>query len=250
MKSFINKILDVPKLILTIWIILWVILVILLVFKFCFGMWYSIVVNNESYKTICDFIDNNEWMRLLVCGILYFASGNLICLTCMNRKMYNKVWITITLNISIIGTFFLKNYFGIVGNIIEIIYSVLFIIILNIKYNNFNNKLKNILVPIIYYAILNLWQFTILVVRSVDGLDLSKLPSLIYITMMLDYYIFLIISWIGVSQMGILSIGWFFGKDITILKAEKEKELAKANPNMKKIESIDIRIAELEKEAK
>lgn len=50
--------------------------------------------------------------------------------------------------------------------------------------------------------------------------------------------------------MGALGIGWFWSRDITVLKAEKEKELAKAKPNMKKIDSINIRIAELEKEGK
>lgn len=50
--------------------------------------------------------------------------------------------------------------------------------------------------------------------------------------------------------MGLLSAGWFFGKDITTLKAEREKELAKSEPDMKLVEKIDSRIAELEKEGK
>lgn len=50
--------------------------------------------------------------------------------------------------------------------------------------------------------------------------------------------------------MSIFSIGWLWSKDITVLKAMREKELKKSKPNMKKVESLDIRIAELEKEGK
>lgn len=50
--------------------------------------------------------------------------------------------------------------------------------------------------------------------------------------------------------MGLLGMGWFWSKDITVLKAEKEKELAKSNPDTKLIAKINARIAELEKESK
>ena len=49
--------------------------------------------------------------------------------------------------------------------------------------------------------------------------------------------------------MGLFSL-WFFGKDVTALKAEKEKELAKDQPDMKKVAEIDERIKELESENK
>lgn len=49
--------------------------------------------------------------------------------------------------------------------------------------------------------------------------------------------------------MGLTSV-WFFSKDITVLKAAKEKELARKKPNMDTIAKIDERIAELEKEGK
>lgn len=50
--------------------------------------------------------------------------------------------------------------------------------------------------------------------------------------------------------MGLAGWGWLWTRDITILKAEKQKELSKANPNMDKVAKIDERIAKLEKEGK
>ena len=246
MKKFINKILDVPKLIRTIWIILWLILVILLVFKFCFGIWYPIVVKNESFMNICNYIDDNKWLYYLMNGILYVSTGNIIFMTYISKKYYSKWYIWIVMILITIGIYFAKIYISFLGIGLEILLIILAIFI-NIKRNTFNSKLKNILIPIIYYGIINLWQLTLLVIRT-DGKNvLTDLSSLMIIIVQIDYYIFLIISWIGVSYMGIASFGWFFGKDITVLKAEKDKELAKSKPNMKKIESLDIRIAELEK---
>ena len=106
------------------------------------------------------------------------------------------------------------------------------------------------LIKIHIYILITIWQFTIYLARGLDINALSNYPSLIYIILQLDYYIFTIITWIGVSFMGALGWGWFWSKDVTILKAEREKELAKSEPDMKLVEKIDSRIAELEKEGK
>ena len=250
MKKFINKILDVPKLIRTIWIMLWVILIILLVFKFCFNLWYPIIVKNEVFINICNYIDEHKWLIVTIMFILYFLSVNIISLTCMGKRKYPSVKFGILINIIIISLFIIKYFVSVLGSILEIFYIIGFFIFINIKNKNFPNKKYDILMPIIQYAIINLWQLLIYLVRGLDISSLNNYPVLIPYIIQIDYYIFLIITWIGVSYMGLYSIGWLFGKDITVLKAEREKELSKAKPNMKKINSIDIRIAELEKEGK
>ena len=50
--------------------------------------------------------------------------------------------------------------------------------------------------------------------------------------------------------MSLFGWGWLWSKDVTVLRAEKEKELTKKEPDMDKIAEIDSRIAELEKEGK
>ena len=75
MKKFINKIADAPKLIRRIWILLWVILIILLVMKFCFGIWYPIVVKNETFVNMCMFIDDNPLLTAIIMGIFYVFSN-------------------------------------------------------------------------------------------------------------------------------------------------------------------------------
>ena len=250
MKKFIDKILDTKKLILTIWIILWLILIILLVLKFCFNMWYPVVVDNKTFMNICNYIDNQKWLNYSIMAIFYLLNFNIGYLTCRGLKNYPKWYLWIIFSIVAVGISLLKQYVNILGMCIEMIFILILPIILNIKFKQFKNNVYNVLIPIGFYAILNLWQFTMLIIRGTEGLVLSELPSLIYLILQIDYYIFTIITWIGVSFVGALGLGWFWSKDVTVLKAEKEKELAKTNPDMKLIAKIDERIAELEKESK
>lgn len=246
MKKFINKILNVSKLIITIWIILWVILILLLILKFCFNMWYPIACDNKVFTQVCSYIDANKWLYVLVSGILYVVSLNIICLTCIGKKKYNNLTLPLLLNVIIIVSFCLKVFNSILGNVFEIIFIFLNMSLLNYKQKNFDSTWKDLLIPIIEYALLNLWQFTMLIIRDTDELVLNELPMLVSLILQIDYYVFILITWIGVSHMGWFSAGWFWSKDVTVLKAERDKELAKKNPNVDKLAKINKLIADLE----
>lgn len=250
MKKFINKILDVPKLIRRIWLLLWVLLAILLVMKFCFGMWYPVVSNNEIFNSVCKFIDENLWSYKIMCFILYVFNCNILALTCLNKKKYTSIKMTILLNILFCIMSIIKIYNSLIGNILEVAVFFPLLILLNIKMDNFGKLYMNILLPIIIYAIINIWQFSIFLCRGLNLQELNTMPSLVLLILQIDYYIFLITNYLEVCFMGWAGIGWLWSKDITVLKAEKEKELKKEKPNMKKVETLDSKIAELEKEGK
>lgn len=238
MMEFINKILDVPKLVFRLWLSLWIVLFILLIMKYCFGVWYPIVVENEKFITICEFIDNNIWIKYILLSIFYLLSFNIFILTATNKKKYNKIYKIILVNILAICIFVIKYINSNIAMILEILFLIIIPTIFNIKYNNFHRKIINILFPLCFYAIINLWQLNILLVRNLP-LILSNSSTFIWLTIQLDYYVFLIISWIGVSYMGLCSIGWFFGKSITDLEAMKKEEIAKSKPDLKLIADID-----------
>ena len=237
-KEFVNKIVDLKQLVFRLWLSLWIVLFILLFMKYCFGVWYPIVVENEIFIKICDFIDDNKIVSLIITGIFYLASANLICLTNMGKKTYHNKIETILFETIILVTYIIKIFSNNIGMIIEVLYCVLLTILINLKQKNFKKKILNILTPIFIYVILNLWQMNILLVRDLP-FNIIGLPILIQITLQLDYYVFLIISWIGVSFMGLMSIGWFFGKSITDLEAMKKEEIAKSKPDLKLIADID-----------
>ena len=84
-------------------------------------------------------------------------------------------------------------------------------------------------------------------IRGIEDI-LSDLPSSIYITLQLDYYIFLILTMIGVKYfMGLLGTGWFWSDKLTKYEAKKEAELQKAEPDMEYVEYLDEKIAECKK---
>ncbi len=250
MLNFINKIVDLPKLIRRIWILLWVILIMLLVLKFCFGIWYPIVVENETFINVCNFIDNTKWLNIGIMSIFYTFSANVICLTGLGRKKFNNIFTFIIFEVLIISAYVIKFFNGIIGNVFEVFYCVILVIILNLIYHNFDKKWKSFTVPLVNYVLLNLWQLLIYLVRGLNLSDLESYGFTIGLILMLDYYVFILTNWMEVSFMGLWSIGWLFGKSITELKALKEKELNKEKPDLELVKEIDKAIEKKENESK
>lgn len=248
MKNFINKILDVPKLIMRIWILLWLLLAILLVMKFCFNIWYPIVIENEYLLRLNDFVQGTI-IRYLISGVFYIISANILYLTSCRKQKYDSVLEAIVINLISIVALIFKITIQWLGVVFEISISVIIPTIYLIRVKKHYKLWFRILYPLIIQVIISVWQLNILFLRNVDTETIRNEYFIIGFALQLDYYIFLIITWIGVSFMGIWSF-WFFNHDVTALKAEKKKELGKKNPNMKKVESLDIQIAKLEKEGK
>lgn len=243
-----EKLVDTKKLVFRLWLSLWIILGILVIFKLCFNIWYPIVVENETLIKISNYIDNNKYLKYIIMAMFYITSLNVWFLTSTLEKTYKNIKFSIISQILIIACYIIKVYNNVVGCIIEIVYLILIPICINFKNKNIN-KIRSFIIPIIVYALVSLWQMNILFIRDISNI-LSDLPMFIWLFIQLDYYLFLIIMWLGVSYMGLLSGGWFFGKDITKLKAMKEKELAKKEPDKKLIERIDKAIEKQEKKKK
>lgn len=247
MKKFINKILDVPKLIRRIWILLWLLLAMLLVMKFCFNMWYPIIINNETFNNVCNFIDNNKIVSYMIMFPFYYLATSLSYFISSVKRFYGSKKELVIISVLIICSFVTKAFLTYAGLLFEVLLLIIIPIFNLIKKYPAKRKIILILIPFLVQCILFLWQLSIYLVRGLDVETLDKYPSLIYLAMQLDYYTFIIITFIGGSFMGLLG-PWLWGGDVTVLKAEKEKELAKEKPDMDKIAEIDKRISELEAE--
>lgn len=249
MKNFINKILDVPKLIRRIWLLLWILLAILLIMKFCFGIWFPIIIKNQIIINFDNWV-KGSWIKYIFSSIFYMFNANVVYLISCRKKKYSKLWEFIIINILAICSCTTKIIFGtIFGFIFESIMLIIIPMIYLFKKYNHVNKFKIILYIILIQVLIMAWQLNIFLVRGINFEQINKDYYIFGLILQLDYYIFIIITWIGVSFMGIWGV-WFFSKDVTVLKAEREKELAKKNPNMDKVAKIDEYIKELEKEEK
>jgi len=171
-------------------------------------------------------------------------SGNLLYLISTKKTKYSNILETILINILIISTFIAKIYVYWLGFALEMCISMLIPIIYLIKTNKYINKLVLILYPVIIQGLIMIWQLNILFVRNYP-INLDEIGTIFQIVLQLDYYIFLSVLWIGVSYMGLAGF-WLFINDVTKLKAIKEKELSRKNPNMATVKAIDEKIAKLE----
>ena len=245
-KDFVNEIVDLPKLVFRLWLSLWIILIILIFFKVCFGSLYPIVVDNKFFIKFCNLAEENFWLDISVSLIFYLINSILlfqIGIKKIKLKWYGYLFVIVTFT----GIFFFKTFFNnYLAIILEVFFGIGVPIMYNLKCKTFDKKIKDILYPIIFCSFVSLFQLSLMYIRGIKEL-LSQVPTIIKYTLQMDYYIFLIITLIWeVYFMG--NLGWFFfGRDITTLKAELEKEENKKEPNKKKILKLKEKIKELEK---
>lgn len=228
-KKAINEFIDLPKLIKVIWIALWVILAYFVVLKLLFHKWYPIVVENQIFINICSYLDNTLVLRHLIKLVFYFVSCNILILSGLTQKKYKTKKQFIIFNILLIITFLLKTFIAPIGTIFELIPIVILPIIMR-KYKRY--------IPLLVYLMINVWQFNNLLIRDID-LGVINNNTLLSLVIMMDYYIFIIITWIGGAFMGTWTAGWFFGKTETEIKAELEKERKKEKPDKEKITALE-----------
>lgn len=240
----VSELVNGRKLIKRLWLILWAIMGILLVLKFCFNIWYPITINNQFLVKVFNWIDTHDIARYFIYLVFYEINIFFTIMSCVKCKRPNLIiWLFVSCGVL---AHFVKSKNEIAGAILEIMILIILPIFYNIKCKSFNKLWLNICFPIFVNALLMAWQLNILFIRDINDI-LTNAPSLIGVAMMLDNYIFAIILWLGVSYMGLLG-PWFFGKELTELKAEKEKELKKKNPDLDLIRQIDKAITELEGE--
>lgn len=246
LKELINRILDVPKLIITIWVILWLVLLILVVFKFCFNIWYPIVVENEKFIAVCEFIDNHKFLQVLNLSILYIFNFNIVYLICIKSKKYKNWLVFIVAKIFSIIMYAIKLKYNLIGLILEILLFCFILTIYNVRNKTFKKNILNYIYSTLIYVIINIWQSSLMFVRGLQEI-LTTLPTLIVWVLQIDYYVFLTITWIGVVFiMGAAGIGWWWSNQLTKYQAYKAKELKKTNPDMDYVSFCDTKIKECE----
>ena len=82
-EKFINEIVDIPKLIRRLWLVLWFVEFICIGSKLLFHTWFPIVIENQNFENVCDFVDNHQVLRVSIMAIFYVASLNIVFLIAM-----------------------------------------------------------------------------------------------------------------------------------------------------------------------
>ena len=138
-EKFINEIVDVPKLIRRLWLVLWFVEFICIGSKLLFHTWFPIVIENQNFENVCDFIDNHQVLRVSIMAIFYVASLNIVFLIATKSKFYNDCTLPIISNLLIVFSFIIGNINSMYGKIAELFTVIVLPIICNIKRQTLEN---------------------------------------------------------------------------------------------------------------
>lgn len=242
-EKFINEIVDIPKLIRRLWLVLWFVEFICIGSKLLFHTWFPIVIENQNFENVCDFVDNHQVLRVSIMAIFYVASLNIVFLIATKSKFYKDCTLPIISNLLIVFSFIIGNINSMYGKIAELFTLIVLPIICNIKRQTFKELWKNICFPVFTYLLISLWQLNMLFVRGID--DISNLHFAVGMVLQIDYYIFIIITWLGVNwSMGLWGAGLFWSNKITQLEAKKKKLENKIKYIDNKIEQLKAKSIE------
>lgn len=140
--------LDFRKLIIRIWLILWATLGILLIMKYCFNIWYPIIIESEKMWFINDFLDNHWLLKIIIASAFYYLNVVIILMTTTLKKKLNYKILILFIPLSIIAVI-LKDKTSIIGYLFDFVLSIVIPIIYNMKNKTFSKKWLNILFPVI-----------------------------------------------------------------------------------------------------
>lgn len=240
-----TELVDIKKLVLRVWLSLWLVLIVLAIAKLVFNEWFPIVINNEIFININNYVENNHILKKCIMFVFYLLNINIWYLTASSKKKYTNLLEFVLIQVSIVALFHIKQQNNLIGSMLELIILII-IPLINLFRSKKYSKTKSFILPFFIYILINIWQLNIMFIRGINDI-ISSLPFLIGIILQLDYYIFNIITWLGVSYMGLWGGGFLWGKSITELQALKDKELKKQKPDAKLLADIDKRIEKLNK---
>lgn len=167
----------------------WILLILAVVAKLCGANVFNIVVTNQHFIDICNYIDDHLWLKYILATIVYIPSTYLVYLTMTKQKIGKDFWfIIICLPCST-----LKGINQYIGMAYEIAIILLLVPLLRCKG-------KNWLLVIIGIAAIILFQQISLWIRNL-GFYLEKDYFLINLIMLIDYYIMVFLYYLYVQYI-------------------------------------------------
>lgn len=85
------------RLTLKLFIILWALLLLQVVLKLTFNYWQPYVIPTPQLEALSNFIDEHEWLKVMLNGIFYLINGLMVILCCIKQWWFkNKKQLIIT----------------------------------------------------------------------------------------------------------------------------------------------------------
>ena len=163
----------------------WVVLICCSLIKIFGGNYFEIAVQNEKFISICNYVDNNLWLKKILAAIMYMVSTyTYLCIALKEKHI--KLKHSLLLMPLMFTKTFLGWYYPIVAFILDIF--ILFIIPVII-----NKKLKW---NIISFILLNVFQLISLLTKNFSIDNFNNNLFLVQTIYQIDFYIMLILYYL------------------------------------------------------
>ena len=194
------------------WYSMWITLLLMVVLKLCFNFYYPIVIENSKLLEISYYIDEHFWLDFSISYVFYMFNVLVISLCCIKEKWYRKKSHMFALLIFGTLSYPLKVFFPTFGYIaVLFVYIIIPIII---------TRNKRYIIFLVF-LIDNVLQILSNFARG-NALIICD-TCLIKKAMLIDYYLMLLILYIGGCHMGWDTLLPWFTKKGNVINAKIEK---------------------------
>lgn len=179
----------------------WIVLFALFIIKLCGGNWFEIVVQNERFISVCNYI-NNTLLFYIVSAITSITANMLLLLAICRAKYFKPIWAAIAL-LSLLFSYSMKVVFPVVSMWFD------FVVIIVFTYC----YCRRIIRPILGIGLNLIFQLISLTIRNISISEPVRDNSLVALILMIDVYIMLVLYYLYTNykeamQMGIWFNGW------------------------------------------
>ena len=189
-------------------ILCWIMLVACFIIKLFGGNWFEVVCTNEHFSNLCRFIDNNVVLRSIVGFILYVPSTFLVLVSSSFLTKPNKKQLLFL--ILFVSSVWCLNFIdNTIKGIVEFVMILISPILVKLFDKNcgFANIIKNRwYYGIVANVIVLVFQMISLIIRNV-GIKVTHDSLLITSILMIDYYIMVLLYYLYIKEKGVKKDG-------------------------------------------
>lgn len=192
-------------------ILCWVILAVCFVVKIFGGKFFNIVVNNERFISVCNYIEYTFWYYIV--GFVFYYANGLFILLAMKRELTLIDKELLFYSLFTIILFAIQYAFKYIGFLeISIIITIIRCIIIPILV--FKVKIKDVIVINIFDIV---FQLTSSFVKNIDITNTIYETAMVGLIFLIDYYIMILLLYLyryynKEKTMGFLGT-WFLSKE-------------------------------------
>lgn len=166
-------------------IVCWIAYIICLIIKLCGANLFEIACENERFILICDYIDNNLWLKMIIACLFNLITSSFVICAIFKEKFYTRkqaiVFIPLLIAASIIS-----RYSPISSTIMSFV-----IYLLPIVYNY-----KKWYRAIIGLILMLCFQFISLITKNVSDFYINNQSTLISIILQIDLLIMVVLYYL------------------------------------------------------